>query len=704
MSDTDVAEMVMYQLTLAHFRADPYAVATDRRGGKSYAKIQGDLYRTTGRKRKLKYSVRQEPDMLLNNVMTRPDPDKGKSKKNTDPYEFTDATAAFTHNGVISFARPKDMSPTEVNGKEHFWVRCQVVAGGYGKKGSYELIEDRWVYLDEHPLRPPSLKMLTLKFAEADTTFAQVVSYNDFQYQDFSKQAAAEYKPWQAFQPVPEENPTLYLGFDQPLPNELVQIYFNVIDSASLQGGSRKQRQPVFVGDDTGSFAEQSVVWEHWSGKEWALLLPKDHTDNFTACGFVEFVGPKVQRKTRRYGDNLYWVRARLEMGGYDEPPVCDRIMLNAVYASNYTTYPETVLGSSAGTPNQSFYFNRGPVLPGERIVVVESERPTDEDISTIVSAGGADAFREAQGGGYIVLWHEVDSLYESGPKDRHYTKDITTGEVRFGDGIHGKIPPKGERNVRAELYRVGGGSAGNVPSEAISVLKQSLSYVEAVSNPFPAMGGADLEAVEDIKLRGPAMLKSRGRAVTKEDFKALAQQASNSVARVNCIPGWRSEGQVAVVIVPKISEKHEDFMGKPVPTTELLRRVRLFLEERKLLTTRIHVLKPRYRELSVRIEITRRPSGAGDRIKREIDERLRYFLHPLRGGKTKRGWPFGRNVFKVDLYHVVEEVEGVDFVSRVTIHDEEKKVDVEQIRIGDDELFFFDDMETTEKAAEKIV
>ncbi|MFT5431174.1 MAG: hypothetical protein ACI9OJ_001853 [Myxococcota bacterium] len=632
-------------------------------------------------------------------------PAKGKSRAKTNPHEFVDATGALTNNGAVSFDRPKDMAPAEVNGKTHHWVRCQVIAGSYGEKGSYELIEDRWVYRDEHPLRPPSLKLLALKFAEPDSTFSQVVAYNDFQFQDFSKQAAAEYKPWQAFQPVPEENPTLYLGFEHPLPNERVQLYFNVIDSAALRDGNRTQRKRVYVGEDTETFAEQSVVWEHWSGKEWSLLLPRDHTDNFTACGFVDFIGPKVQRKNRRYGDNLYWIRARLEMGGYDEPPVCDRIMLNAVHASNYTTFPETVLGSSQGTPNQSFFFNRGPVLPGQKMVVVETERPTEEMIAQIVSDGGKGAFREDdKGDAFYVLWKEVDSLYESSTKSRHYTRDVTNGQVKFGDGVRGMIPPKGERNVRAVMYRVGGGSAGNVAAASIVDVKQSLSYVEGVQNPFPAMGGADLESVDDVKLRGPAMLKSRGRAVTREDYEALAQQASNSVARVNCIPGWRSEGQVAVVIVPKVSEKHEDFMGKPVPTTELLRRVRKYLDDRKLLTTQLHVLKPRYRELSVRIEITRRPSGAGDRIKREIDERLRYYLHPLRGGKGQRGWPFGRNVFKVDLYHVVEEVEGVDFVSRVTIHDEEKKIDVEQIRILEHELPYLVNVDITEKAAEKII
>ena len=99
-----------------------------------------------------------------------------------------------------------------------------------------------------------------------------------------------------------------------------------------------------------------------------------------------------------------------------------------------------------------------------------------------------------------------------------------------------------------------------------------------------------------------------------------------------------------------------------------------------------------------------RRSSGSADRIKREIDSRLHYFLHPLKGGREGRGWPFGRHVFKVDLYHVVEEVEGVDFVSRIRIFDEDKKIEVDQIRIGEDELPFLVNVEITEKAHEKIV
>ena len=629
-------------------------------------------------------------------------PTKGKSKARENPHNFQDGTAAFTKNGTIGFDRPARLCPCAVNGKKHYWLRVQVLKGGYGEKGSYELIDERWVYKDERPLRPPSLKSLSLKFTEQNTAFEKALTYNDFQYEDVTSLAATEYKPYQAFQPVPEENPTLYLGFENPFPNEQVQLYFNMVDASALDGGPARTK--VFVGDELETFAEQSVVWEYWNGKEWALLLPRDGTENFTVAGFLEFVGPKIQRKTKRYGDNLYWLRARLEMGGYDEPPVCDRIMLNAVAAAHHTTYPETSLGSSQGTPNQSFYFNRGPVLPGEQIAIIEHERPSESELEQFVAEHGETAFSKTADGKYLLLWSPVESLYESGPKARHYVKDITTGEIRFGDGVHGMIPPKGERNIRALRYQVGGGSHGNVPAGSISVLKTTLSYVNAVTNPFAAMGGADLEDVEEIKLRGPSLLKSRGRAVTREDYEALAHQASNGVARASCIPCYRGEGQVAVVVVPKVSERFESESAKPVPSTELLRRVSRYLTERKLLTTRLHVLKPRYRELSVRVEITRRPSGAADRIKREIDGRLRDFLHPLRGGKQKRGWDFGRNVFKVDLYHVVEDVDGVEFVSRVSIHDEEKKVDVEQIRIADDELPFLVNVDITERANEQIV
>jgi hypothetical protein len=63
------------------------------------------------------------------------------------------------------------------------------------------------------------------------------------------------------------------------------------------------------------------------------------------------------------------------------------------------------------------------------------------------------------QENGQVERWTEVATLAESGPDDRHFTLDRETGEVRFGDGQHGRRPAVGSR-IEA-TYRAGSGRGG---------------------------------------------------------------------------------------------------------------------------------------------------------------------------------------------------------------------------------------------------
>ena len=93
------------------------------------------------------------------------------------------------------------------------------------------------------------------------------------------------------------------------------------------------------------------------------------------------------------------------------------------------------------------------------------------------------------------------------------------------------------------------------------------------------------------------------------------------------------------------------------------------FLDERRLITTRLRVAKPRSVEVSLKVAVVLKPQGAAvDRLKRALEESLRRSLHPTLGGPEGQGWPFGRAVFKSDLYRVVESVEGVDHVEDLEI------------------------------------
>lgn len=616
-------------------------------------------------------------------------------------FSFVDGSKCFTQSGSVSFDRPKDLGETDVEGTTSLWIRCRVEQGNFGTPGTYALEDETWVWKDDNPLRPPWFKEVVFKYQEQPHTVRNAIVYNDFVFTDHSKLAAQEYKPFQVFQPVAEESPTLYIGWENPFPNERCSIYFNILE---LEGKGGRNALKSFD-DRSDDYIEQRVVWEYWSGKAWSLLTPRDTTENFTQGGFVEFVGPTDFRKSRRFGESVYWMRARLEMGGYDEPPRCNRIMLNAVHVDNVTTYGNTLLGTSHGTPNQFFHFPQGPVLDGEVVVVRETEQPPAHELEELRELWGTSevAVPDPDWGGFWVRWQPVDSFYDKGHRDRVYIKDIVTGEVKFGDGVHGMVPPKGEKNIRAQVYRVGGGVAGNVPSGAICDLIHTLAFIEGVSNPYSAQGGCDMETVEEAKMRAPHMLKARNRAVTVDDFEWLAREASNSVARVKCLPSSAREGEVTVIVVPRSASA--DLKEKPVPTVELLKRVRQYLNKRRLVSTVVNVVRPSYAECSLRIEIVCAQSGATDKIKKGIEREVQKFLHPLLGWRGGKGWPFGRSLLKVDLYQVVESVDGVDLVDKIRIYDEARGgYEVEQLRVADDQLIHLVNVDVVEKAHDRIV
>jgi hypothetical protein len=631
--------------------------------------------------------------------------------------KFEDTTNAFTQSGQVSFRRPKGIKPVEVHAQEALWIRARITAGDFGEQGRYELEGDTWVWRHERPLKPPALKELTLKFVEDDKPVTKVYTFNDFQFSDETDFASAEGKRFQAFQPISEENPSLYLGFEGddagPFPNRPVGIHFEIVD---LDPDFRDEDYALYLAKKAGGLGtdftrEQRVLWEFSDGKKWVPLPVTDGTLNFTRSAMLEFIGPKkfAWRKSKRFGDDLFWLRARLEMGGYDQMPKIARVLMNSTHAVNHLTLRDEVMGSSRGTPNQRFKLTRKPVLEGEVVYVRESEMPTSEQLQELKDEFGDDAVEEATGGdqGYWVRWRRVDTFYGHHRDSRVYTVDALEGALKFGDGIRGMMPPEGTSNIVCRVYHVGGGARGNVGSYSINVLRQPIPYIESVTNHFNARGGADAETVEEVKQRGPHVIKSRDRAVTQSDFEWLSKEASPGVARAKCIESGEREGQVTVVCVPKFDVRANmtanDLREKLLPSNELLRRVKSYLDDRRLISCIVSVEKPRYIDLSLTVELVREPGGSSEDIKNDVELALRKFLHPILGSRNGKGWPFGRVLHKVDLYNVAEEVSGVEFVDRVVIIDEDRGLGLESVKFGPKELPHVFDISVIEKARETI-
>ena len=628
-----------------------------------------------------------------------------------DEYGFHDETKAISQTGKVQFRRPRDMENVEVNGETKRWVRVRIEKGDYGAPPEYALDNDKWVTKDERPLRPPALRAITFKYREDYKEVRFALSYNDFAFQDVTEVAKTEYTIYQPFTPKADESPAMYLGFNAKLPNDSVGMFFQMDEEQGL--GSLPNEEGTVATPELTKYEslkklrwerEQRVVWEYWNGKAWEPLTVIDETGGFTGSGFVHFVAPDDANKTLKFTEERYWIRARLEMGGYVKFPRIRRVLTNVVEAYHHITVEEEILGSSDGSPLQAYKLLHGPVLEGELIEVREKQRPKDADILDL----GKDAVRmvdpeSQQSQECWVRWKRVDSFFESTAMSRHYTLDFLTGAISFSDGRRGMVPPEGRNNIVVRTYRIGGGGTGNVNSNTITSLVRALSYIDTVTNPMPASGGSDRETVEEAKARAPYTIKSRDRAVTAEDFEMLALRASTQLARAKCVPDRTNRGEINLVLIPKAETRGEELTRRLLPSNEIMRYVKRYLDDRRLVGSVVHVIKPRYKDLSLKITLLRRSIGTSDRLRREIEQKIRRFLHPLTGGKDGRGWEFGRPVLKAELVHHIEEIPGVEGVDSLEIRDELRDVGVEHVRVDDDELPFLIHVNIAEKVRDDI-
>jgi predicted phage baseplate assembly protein len=449
--------------------------------------------------------------------------------------------------------------------------------------------------------------------------------------------------------PAPDD--ALYLGFRNDLSHHLVGLDVEVNEIA---GAGVKPRNPPFVWEVLASNTDQD-----WRPAE----VDYDGTSAFNVNGLILLHLPRMEQAERNQR-RAFWLRCRLktkeEFTGstYEVSPTLRKLTVSSwgitVEVSNVTSVENEVLGRSDGSPGQRFYLAHTPVVPrqpGEYLVVKQDD-------------------------GTIEDWLEVSDFASSGPGDRHYTLDSISGEIRLAPAIpqqdgsifrYGEAPPKHALLVMSR-YRFGGGQVGNVASGAISVLKTSLPYIDRVENRQAASGGLDAEQLDDLKLRVPGHLRSLGRAVTAADYEHLALEAApNRVSRAFCLQP-SSGGEVKVLIVPKVPH-YQDYIAPNslrLPD-EVRERVQAYLDERRLLTTRLQVVEPAYYWVKTKVSIHPAARTSPEVVRKAVEKRLWDFLNPVNGGDGS-GWPLGRDLSASDIYAALHHVPGVDFIRSVEL------------------------------------
>ena len=599
---------------------------------------------------------------------------------------LSDGTDRLREAGTVRFRVPRDLTTTSVSGHEDYWIRARLVGGNYGQ-ARYEITEEGGRGdLVERP-DPPQFGRVTLGFGQEGEPFQQVRTHNNASYE--AVDPAAEPLALSPFEPVPDDSQTLYLGFDDTLRDGPVNLFVPTSD----------ERYPRTF--------DPGMRWEYCPDPEsgrWEKLEVRDGTEGLTERGIVSINFPEATTAFERFGTRAHWIRLRVTGDAFyrgptgpafrkegertiehkredrsavadlPRPPTLEGVHPNTQWAYNERTISDEILGSSDGSHDQAFACSSAPVtdidlwveavdaLSGSERRALAEERPGA--IERVPENGDPVEF--------WVRWHEVEDFLDSGADDRHYRVDPTSGEVRFGDGQRGKIPPTGENNVRA-TYRTGGGSDGNVPAGAITELRDPITLVDSVTNLRPSDGGADVESMDTVVSRAPERIKNRDRAVSPSDFEQVARAASRELATVKCEPemdqnGDRRAGWVTLLIVPRGQR------DRPVPSMELRKRVEDAVSERAPATLtgrdgeRITVRGPNYAPVSVEATVHAAGVESVSTLKNTVEADLDAFFHPLTGGEAGDGWAFGESPDLSGVGGLLEGVAEVDAVADVAM------------------------------------
>ncbi len=348
----------------------------------------------------------------------------------------------------------------------------------------------------------------------------------------------------------------------------------------------------------------------------------------------------------------ISWIRIRPAAGSSTDHAgqhqmVVSWVGINAALVEQRSHTALEVVGRGSGTPDQHYTLANVPVLVDTVELTVGGER-----------------------------WIRVDDLMDAGPEvpitggpgpagqlpTKVFVISRSTGEIRFGDGLHGTRPPRDARIVAS--YDSGGGSDGLVGIGSISKAVFLPSGAQ-VTNPLPTWGADEAQSVAEAEREISSFVRHRERMVVSQDFADIARQTPGvTIGRVEVLPlvhpdfpGQQLPGLVTLLLLPARDPRQED---APQPDQFFLRTVCEYVDPKRLLTTELHLRGPEYVPLWLSIGIDVMPGRAIGPVREAVKSAVRGFLSPLHGGHLGLGWPLSTPVNRLEILAVAARVDGV--------------------------------------------
>jgi hypothetical protein len=600
-----------------------------------------------------------------------------------------EGTLHFKNTGRVKFTVPNNLAAVDWAGKTNHWIRARLIGGDYGREkvvvntqnvpnGTQQTI-DR----SSEGIRAPTVVKLHISYGICSATPpAFVLAQDSGTIRDQSDANRTGGAIVEAFVPLavmlgrlsqdvtspdaPEDCPPECDCHTQPITPAASTPA--IVSPPSTAPAPRVGGRELFIGLDAKpteapvnvlllveehnhtNFAPLKI--EALVANHFVPLVADDKTRALGESGLLEMSFAQPPALSELFGKTRTWLRLipKPNPAGHWVPAIRGAY-LNAVWASATETLTRELLDSSNGEPNLTVRLARPPVLHDTlelrvREPLGEEEREALRQVDKNIVLSDVDGLP-----GDWVLWKQVIDPGDEAAGERVYALDEAIGEIRFGDGLHGRIPPIGRDSIVAFRYSrtepdpTGGDKVpGNMITARTALnLVSPVETVESVIAADQAAGGAPPESDERVLRFGFARLRHRNRAVTPADIEDLALQSSPDIVQA-C--AFLRRGYMRLVVVMR---------GKnPIPNAGQIRELRdLLLAQAPVALSAPGALRiegPRIRRLRIDLQLRIETLDHAGELTTFVKEQLINFFDTARGGIYNEGWALGAKPSEEDI------------------------------------------------------
>jgi hypothetical protein len=620
-----------------------------------------------------------------------------------------DDTLNLKRTGAVRFTVPADLKESDWSGKTNHWIRARLIGGDYGQEKVTVVsvtvgnTTTQTVQRSLDGIRAPSVLKLHLSYGLCDGALPSfVLAADSGSIRDQSDANKTPGAVVEGFVPLSVLLGRLSDGAttSEPTASDCPPECgcggtHNAGATASTAGASSSSSAVTPAGGralligvnaplseapvnvlllvDEHNYASLApLTTEALIADRFQPIVADDATRALGESGVLSMAFAVQPAPRELFGQTLTWLRLRAKPSAtLTWAPTLRGAYLNAVWASATETLTRELLGSSQGEPNLTLRVARPPVLH-DTLELRVREPLGDEEREELQKEGPLRVLSRVDGlDGDWVLWDRVIDPGDEAPSRRVYALDESNGEVRFGDGLHGRIPPIGRDSIVAFSYKrteAGPPGSDKVPANTITArtplnLVSPVESVEAVIAADQAAGGTPPESVDRVMRFGFARLRHRSRAVTIRDIEDLTLQSSPDIAQARAFAG---RGYVRVVVVMK---------GRnPQPTAAQVRELRRLLLDAAPSTlaapSALRISGPSVRQLRVHLQLrTETLDYAGDLL-RDVKARLASFFDTATGGAERLGWPLGVNPSEEDVALALIDIPHLDSIEDVGLRE----------------------------------